>query len=337
MRSVDVPDPAGGAVLLEVERFALTSNNITYGALGDSFGYWRFFPAPDDWGRIPAWGFASVIASTVPGVEEGLRVYGYLPMSTHAHLQLTPKGAGFVDVAAHRADLAAVYNRYAAAPAEPADNHRAVLQPLFITSFLLDDALSGGPGTVVLSSASSKTAMGLAWLLGRRGVEVIGLTSPGRVHSLARHGLYTDLVAYPGIDDLDIDALDLDGPVAFVDFAGDPAVVAAVHRRLGDRLDRSIIVGVTHWGAQAPTEPDLPGPARTPFFAPDRIRALSAGPDGRSLPQRMDAAMGEFVAANPWLRIVEHVGPDALREVYARVVDGLVSPEDAHVVLPRAR
>ncbi len=147
---------------------------------------------------------------------------------------------------------------------------------------------------------------------------------------LARRGLHTQLVTYG-----DIDALDVAGPVAFVDLAGDPAVVAAVHRRVGDRLDRSIIVGATRWGAAAPTDPDgLPGPARTPFFAPDRLRVLAAGPGGRSLPQRMDAAMDEFVAASPWLRIVEHVGPDALREVYGTVVDGRVPPDDAHVIRP---
>ena len=60
------PDPAPGQALLRVDRFALTSNNITYAVLGDALKYWDFFPAshPDVWGRIPVWGYAEVIAST---------------------------------------------------------------------------------------------------------------------------------------------------------------------------------------------------------------------------------------------------------------------------------
>ena len=61
-------DLAEGEVLLEVERFALTANNITYGAMGDSFGYWKFFPAPEGLGRIPVWGFARVVESQAAGL-----------------------------------------------------------------------------------------------------------------------------------------------------------------------------------------------------------------------------------------------------------------------------
>jgi Protein of unknown function (DUF2855) len=58
-------------VQMRVERFALSSNNITYAALGDQLGYWRLFPAPDGWGRIPAWGYARVVASRSPVPAEG--------------------------------------------------------------------------------------------------------------------------------------------------------------------------------------------------------------------------------------------------------------------------
>src|SRR5262245_24336057 len=75
--------PASGELLLAIERFGLTANNVTYGATGDQLGYWSFFPAPDGWGRIPVWGFARVTASEVEGIDEGERFYGYLPMSSH--------------------------------------------------------------------------------------------------------------------------------------------------------------------------------------------------------------------------------------------------------------
>ena len=52
-----------GEVLLRIDRYALTANNISYGAVGDTFGYWNFFPAGEGWGVIPVWGFAEVIES----------------------------------------------------------------------------------------------------------------------------------------------------------------------------------------------------------------------------------------------------------------------------------
>ena len=34
-----------GEILVRVERFALTANNVTYGVVGEKIGYWKFFPA----------------------------------------------------------------------------------------------------------------------------------------------------------------------------------------------------------------------------------------------------------------------------------------------------
>jgi hypothetical protein len=40
-------------LLVKIDRFALTANNITYAQLGDLLKYWQLFPAPDDFGNIP--------------------------------------------------------------------------------------------------------------------------------------------------------------------------------------------------------------------------------------------------------------------------------------------
>ena len=53
---VPLPD-APGQVCFRVDRFALTSNNITYALIGDMLGYWTFFPAEAPWGHIPVMGF----------------------------------------------------------------------------------------------------------------------------------------------------------------------------------------------------------------------------------------------------------------------------------------
>src|SRR3954464_1845617 len=96
--------PAGEAQL-RVDAFGFTANNITYGAFGEQMGYWRFFPAPDGWGRIPVWGFGTVTASASVGVAEGERYYGYFPMSSYVTMRPETSSGGFVDAAPHRAQL----------------------------------------------------------------------------------------------------------------------------------------------------------------------------------------------------------------------------------------
>src|SRR4051794_5424184 len=89
---LSVPESAAtslqpGQILMKIDKFAFTSNNVTYASFGDAMSYWNFFPAPQGWGRIPVWGFAEVVASQHMAVKTGERFYGYFPMSTHVVLQ----------------------------------------------------------------------------------------------------------------------------------------------------------------------------------------------------------------------------------------------------------
>eukprot|EP01034_Spumella_vulgaris_P045298 gene45298-56422_t len=53
-----------GEIRVQVDRFALTSNNITYAAMGDMLQYWQFFPSGEaGWGIIPVWGFGRAKAT----------------------------------------------------------------------------------------------------------------------------------------------------------------------------------------------------------------------------------------------------------------------------------
>jgi hypothetical protein len=321
---------AEGEALLEVESFALTANNVTYGAVGDQIGYWKFFPAPEGLGRIPVWGFARVVRSNAADAPEGLRLFGYWPMSSHTVARLQKRPAGYVDVSAHRAELPPTYNAYQAAEPAADDDWRSLLRPLFMTSFLLDDQLSEiQVATLVLSSASSKTAMGLAWLARKRGVKVIGLTSPGHAGLLNGLGLYDEIVPYDQVR-----GLTAAGPIAYVDFAGRSSVSRDVHETFADTLAVSLVVGVTHWDALG-GPPQTVGPAQVFFFAPDRIRQRMKDWGAAELDARFQAGLKDFLAGAPWLKLRHHTGPDALRALYAEVVAGKVSPDEGHIVRPR--
>ena len=101
LESVAAPEPGEGEVVLALDRFSLTTNNITYAAYGDAIGYWKMFPTGrEDHGLMPVWGFADVAASRAAGIEVGARVFGYFPMADRLVVQAEKisKG-GFADAA----------------------------------------------------------------------------------------------------------------------------------------------------------------------------------------------------------------------------------------------
>lgn len=336
VRALPAPDSVvldDGEVLLEIERFALTANNITYGVYGDRLGYWRFFPAEDNWGRIPVWGFATVRRSTVATIPAGTRLFGYLPMASHFVTRLERRPRGVVDVSPHRAELPAAYNSLVEAAPGALDDQIALLRPLFLTAFLLDDYFAEnadfGATSFILSSASSKTALGLAWLLARRGVRVIGLTSARNTGFVEGVGYYAETRTYQAFADAPVE-----GRVVFVDFAGDPGVVAVVHNSLGDRLAHSAVVGSTHQ-TDGPVGPGrLPGPRPTFFFAPERLRQRSKDWGGEALNSRIQTALEAFIVENGWLEVTTHTGPEALAAIYQTVLAGTARPEEGPMVRP---
>ena len=172
--------------------------------------------------------------------------------------------------------------------------------------------------------------MGLAWLARKRGVKVIGLTSPAHVALLESTGLYDEVVAYDAVS-----GLEAAGPAGYVDFAGRGAVTRDVHAALGQALVVSLGVGVTHWDALAAPRPQVPGIAPVFFFAPDRIRQRAQDWGMAELEARFQAALKAFVAGNPWLSLKRHAGAEALKALYADVVAGKVRPDEGHIVNPR--
>ncbi|MDX1736030.1 MAG: DUF2855 family protein, partial [Halioglobus sp.] len=181
-----------GEVLLRVDRQALTANNISYAGAGDMLGYWGFFPAEEGWGRLPAMGWADVVASAHPQVAEGERVWGFFPFSTHLKILAGDVRAEyFADVSAHRAEHAPVYKRFDRAAANPIhdpamEDYDSLLRGLFMTSWLVEDFLNQsdnfGAGGCLITSASSKTSAALGSCVKQRGnLRSIGLTSPGNI------------------------------------------------------------------------------------------------------------------------------------------------------------
>jgi hypothetical protein len=296
----DPPSPEDGEALLRIESFGLTSNNITYAVFGEAMNYWAFFPASDPgWGKLNVWGYAHVEHSRHPDLAQGMRVYGYLPCSSH--LLVIPDRVnekGFVDAAPHRAMLPSAYQGYRDVEADPVyspdrEAKHILFFPLFFTSFLIHDFLADenffGADTIVISSASSKTAIIAAYLLAKReGIDTVGLTSPGNREFVEGLDVYDTVHLYD-------DVTQLPGERAvYVDISSDGAVRTDVHARYGNRLAHSAAVGMTHWTQMAQGASELHGPSPVFFFAPDRIKKRGVDWGTAKLDQNVADAWAPF-------------------------------------------
>jgi hypothetical protein len=327
-----------GQARLSVERFGLTSNNITYATFGQVMSYWDFFPSEEGWGRVPVWGFADVSESRAEGLEPGRRFYGYLPPSSE--LIVTPERitpSGFFDASPHRAKLPAAYNSYADTAADPVyqaerEDQQMLLRPLFFTSWLIDDFLREselfGAQAIVLSSASSKTSSALAFLLSReRAAEIIGLTSPRSADFTSKLGVYDHVLSYEQLDELP------QGSAVYVDMAGNAELRSSVHGHFADDLKHSAVVGATHHDSMGALPEGLPGPHPTFFFAPDRVVKRSSDWGRAGLEQRLADAWHPYVEwADGWLKVIHGNGPEDLERAYLDLLDGRIDPATAHVL-----
>ena len=337
-RLVANPAPAlgDGDILVAVDRFAFTANNVTYGVVGERIGYWKFFPvAEDGWGIIPVWGFADVVQSKCADVPVGERLYGYWPMASH--LTLTPAKVSetrLFDGAPHRADLPPVYNSYARVKAEPGydgamDDERMALFPLYATSFCLYDFCKDndwfGAAQVIVPSASSKTAVGTAYAIKSDAAapSLVGLTSARNKAAVEALGLYDRVLTYDEIGHVDAGT-----PAVIIDMSGNGDVLGRLHKHLGDNMRYTSNVGVTHYDANA-MGPDFIRERSAMFFAPGHIqkRAKDWGPgefEKRAFAFWRDAAIN----SRDWLAVRKETGAEAVERAYRDVLAG-DTPADA--------
>jgi len=335
------PELLQGQVRLVVDRFALTANNITYAVVGEAMRYWDFFPTDENgMGRVPVWGFARVSESNRSEIGVGERIYGFLPMSTE--FVVAPdriSDGGFVDGMTHRQELHQVYNQYTRVNGDPTyvqelEAQQMILRPLFMTSFLIEDFLGDsdyfGAERVILTSASSKTAIGLAYQIAnsdKRPAELIGLTSVRNQAFVAGLDLYDTVVTYDNLENLDPETASV-----LVDMAGNGDVLQRLHEQLNDELMYSCRVGASHWDANAaPSE--LAGPKPQWFFAPAQFQKRASESGVSEVLKEFAVAWGGFVGSTgDWMEVVESAGEGAIQQTFNQILDGAAPPSKAFIV-----
>lgn len=341
--AVASPEPGEGEVVLALDRFSLTTNNITYAAYGDAIGYWKVFPTVrDDYGLMPVWGFADVTASRAEGIEVGARVFGFFPMADKLVVRAEKiSRGGFADAAPWRKAAPDIYNRYVLCAADAnydvaLENPEALFRPLFITSYTAVDFLREngffGARQIVVSSASSKTAYGAAWCLAQDGVQLIALTGDRNRAFVEGLGAYKLVRGYD-----EIESLPADIPTLYLDLAGDPELRRRVHAHFGANLTYDCLVGSTQGDAFPEDDPDLIGPRPEFFFAATCLDAHRDRGTLRAFYERFFVDQRAFFErvidpGAPWIRIVEQQGLEEAAKVVRALADGASDAAEGAVV-----
>ena len=345
---IDSASIGDGEITVQVESYAFTSNNVTYGVAGDTIGYWKFFPTGNDinneWGCIPMWGFAEITHSGIEDLNVGERLFGYFPAAES--LILSPvkiSTQSFSDGKEHRKDLPPVYNNYVRLNGDQnydasMDAVRAILFPLHITAFCLCDSLEEDAyleaSQIIIVSASSKTAIGLAQGLddAENAPKTIGLTSSGNAEFVKSLGCYDEVISYDELSNLDY----LKGSV-MVDMAGNREILGTLHKELGDNMLKCLTVGMTHWDNETTAE-DALGQAmlrdRTEFFfAPAHIqkRIGDWGHDGYAEKTNLFMTARALQSKN-WMQLKEIHGLENFTSTYKEMVAGKINPSEGIIV-----
>ncbi|MEM9001207.1 MAG: DUF2855 family protein [Bacteroidota bacterium] len=329
-------------VLMEIDIFSFTSNNITYGVVGEHMDYWRFFPSQSGYGIIPAWGLANVVISNHPDVHIGQRFYGYYPMGSHLLVTIDHIGnTGFVDVTEHRQALPPIYNFYTNIAHDPAftaetENLISIFRPLFVTSFLIDDHLAAKhfyqATQLLITSASSKTAQALACLLAHRkkenamNVPILGVTSKKNVAFVRRLGWYDKTISYDSIAQLNANE-----KIVVIDFTGNHNIQFQLQTLFNNNLVYNCLVGLVDWQNLEGEDP-LPKKGEF-FFAPAHAEKRQKEWGMTKFQHRIGVAWQQFInAIQPKISMKEHIGTKGLKQLYSDMLNGKIDPKYGNMV-----
>ena len=332
-----------GEILVKIERFAYTANNITYAATGDIIRYWEFFPPvgkqAEGMGVIPVWGFAKVVETKTDEIPLGDRIYGYFPPASHLKMKpIKVQDQRFFEGAAHRATLPMGYNLYRRVNNEPGytnefDRERALLFPLYLTSFCLWDSLQNNnwhsAEQILVLSASSKTSIGLGYALqaDANAPKTIGITSARNLTTVQKLTLWDSVLTYD-----DLHQLDTTKPTVIVDMSGNNEVLAELHQLLGDNMHFTLKVGLTHWAKTNPNDGIINERSKF-YFAPSHIEKRFKDWGPALFDEKTNAFMLSAAAkTREWLSFNEINGLVALAKVHPEVCNGSRSPKEGIIV-----
>jgi len=319
-----------GQIKIFIDKFGFSSNNVTYANLGNSFGYWNFFPVDNVWGIIPTWGFGTVIESNHKEISLGERFYGYYP--TASHLVLEPgkvRPTGFSDTKEHRTKLPSAYNFYYNTTRDEfytkeSEDFQLIYRPLFTTSFLLESYLLENQfftaKDVLITSASSKTAIALAYLLklnrekNHFSFKIHALTSNRNLSLVQSLGYYDKVKCYEDLGSFD------KSDICVVDFSGNEKIQSEIKLHFGSHHKHLCLVGMVHWEEQAQDQKESQGVL---FFAPAEIKKKSKHWGLAGFQEKLVHSFGAYAKdSSTWMKYKNLDFSSSFENVYLETLEG---------------
>jgi len=287
---------------------------------------------------LPVWGFGVVSESLCDNIDVGQKIYGYFPLAQSLVVEPTRLNErGFLDKSAPRSQKSQVYNQYHFTHADPSyeadfEKEASVFRPLYGTGWWLSDLIAQTHtyGSVLLSSASSKTAICTSYELKKQGLALVGLTSKRNLGYVQKLGLYDQVLSYEALDELK-----LDGPICVIDYLGRRSLIEQIDAQFGVNITNSYLVGAADWsekaqksGSEAPYS--WQGPKPQFFFAPSHIEKRMQ--EDRGLMAKLLVDQKAFCAqSGRFCQIETMTGPDEMAHGWAELIASHTPPSQALV------
>jgi Protein of unknown function (DUF2855) len=326
-----------GQVRLAIEKFGLTANNVSYARFGDGehVPFWNAFPGPPELGRVPIWSFVRVTESRHADIPVGGRYFGYVPMASHHSVQAEVSPRGFMDTSAQRRFLHPWYLTFQRV-GEPdrLDDFRALMRPVFPASFnlanLVERQAALGAKSLIITSASCKTAIGMAdELLARRtGIATAAITSAVNKAFVESLGIYDEVITYDAIK-----LATVASSAVFIDFTGAAQVQQTVYQYFAPSLSYSALIGFTHPDPDDMAPPGLPDPQPEPFFTPVvEDQAIAEQGADRYYSRYHESETRFLRRMASWLAIRPGQGPAEVADAFRCLVAGEQAPDVGRIL-----
>ena len=179
---------------------------------------------------------------------------------------------------------------------------------------------------IIVTSASSKTALAFAYLLKNNhpNINLTGITSRKNVDFCSELGIYNNIYNYDNLDDINA------SKCSIVDFTGNTDLLIQLQSKVLQELKKCISVGLSHWDNRSlnnglPLKSEL-------FFAPTHARAKQSEWGSKRFKIRLNQSISDFIKwADNWM-IINKIGIKGIIPIYHQVVSGMIDPKEGLIL-----
>jgi hypothetical protein len=239
-------------------------------------------------------------------------------------------------------------------PSPAIEDLTMLYRPLFWTSYWCEDWLFSsqyrGAKKLLISSASSKTAFCLAYLIGKRigrgelsSIQIIGLTSKKNKAFTKGLSLYNEVLDYDLFSSASSYSLTKETEKwLYIDVAGNDNLNKRVFSHFGSRLVASIALGLTNLSPSSPDasstkwstntftqNPTAPSPATLEqFFMPEWLAVRRHQLSIARITSLQNQAWQDLMKdCGSWVKMAHVFGGEGVMAAYEDIVKGGLGPE----------